>query len=369
MKKRIVITGGHLAPALAVIEELKNNKDWEIFYLGRKYSFEGEKVSSVESKIIPSLGVKFIPITTGRLQRRFSRYTIPSLLKIPIGFFQSFCYLLKIRPKAICSFGGYISVPVVFAGWILRIPILTHEQTTVFGLASKINSIFATKIAVSFPESLKYFPKNKVVLTGNPIRGEIFKVERAKWEVESGKPITYVTGGNQGAKIINRAVLEILPKLLEKYTVIHQCGDLDYKDLKFEIENLKLEQRENYILIPYVGPEDIGWVLNNADLIISRAGANIVSELAALGKPALFIPIPWSYADEQTKNAQMLVEAGTGEILPQDELSGETLLTKIETMMTNLEKYKKNASRAKALVRLDATQKIIQGINELIKKK
>ncbi|MFZ5366434.1 MAG: UDP-N-acetylglucosamine--N-acetylmuramyl-(pentapeptide) pyrophosphoryl-undecaprenol N-acetylglucosamine transferase [Patescibacteria group bacterium] len=362
--KRIVICGGHLTPAQAVIEELKKEDRWQIYYFGRKYAMEGKRVPSAESKIIPLLGIKFIPIAAGRLQRKFTRFTIPSLLRVPLGFFQSLYWLLKIRPLVICSFGGYVSVPVVLAGWLLRIPILTHEQTTVFGLASKINSFFASKIAVSFPESLKFFPKEKVILTGNPIRQEIFKIRKPSHFPlrPSPFPLIYITGGNQGAKVINRAVLEILPKLLGKYTIIHQCGELDY-------ENLKLDLRENYILTKYVGLEDIGWVLNKADLIVSRAGANIVCEIAALGKPALFIPIPWSYQDEQTKNAQMLVKAGIAEILPQKELTGPSLLNKISEMMANLEKYQRNAPEAKKLIKPDSSLKIVKELNDLSKPK
>jgi len=367
VKKRIVITGGHLAPAMAVISELKKEGGWQIYYFGRKYSLEGKTVLSVESKIVPSLGIKFIPITTGRLQRQFTRYTILSLAKIPVGFLQSLYHLLKIKPQVICSFGGYVSVPVVIVGFILRIPILTHEQTLVFGLASKINSFFASKIAVSFPESLKYFPKNKVVLTGNPIREEIFSVQHSAFSVQSGLPIIYVTGGNQGARIINRAVLEILPKLLEKYVVIHQCGDLDYEFINHKSSTINHQLRKRYFLIPFIGPAEIGWVLNQAGLVVSRAGANIVSELAALGKPVLFIPIPWSYQDEQTKNAKVLVFAGTAEILPQEKLTGKTLLLAISEMMRDLSKYQKNAPKAKKLVRLAACQKIVKELNAFTK--
>ncbi len=367
--KKIVLTGGHLAPALAVIEELKKEGGLKIYYFGRKYSLEGEKVLSAESKIIPSMGIEFIPITTGRLQRKFTRYTVPSLLKVPLGFFQSLYYLLRIKPKLVCSFGGYISVPVVIASWLLGIPILTHEQTSVFGLASKINSFFASKIAVSFSESLRYFPKDKVVLTGNPIRPEVFQIKKPSHFTlrPSCLPLIYITGGNQGSHVINMAVVEILPKLLKHYRVIHQTGERDYP----QITNYKLEiaekLRERYFISPFIDPHDIGWVLNKADLIISRAGANIVCEVAALGKPALFIPIPWVYQNEQEKNAQMLVKAGTAEILPQEKLNGEVLLTKISQMTKNLLKYKRNAKRAQEIVRLDSASRIVAELNDLVK--
>ena len=370
-KNKIVITGGHLAPALAVISELQKRGGWEIYYLSRKYAMEGTKVPAAESKVIPQMGVEYIDFNPGRLQRRFTRYTIPSLLRVPLGFAQALIIILKIKPDVICSFGGYVSVPVVLAGWLLRVPILTHEQTIVFGLASKINALFATKIAVSFPESLKHFPKNKVVLTGNPIREEIFKIKKSPQfpisirQLADQFPIIYITGGSQGAHVINLAVLEILPQLLENYTVIHQCGDLDFEFISHQSSTINHQLREHYFLASYVGSEEIGWVLNKASLIISRAGANTICEIASLGKPAIFIPIPWSYQDEQTKNAQVLVEVGMAEILPQDQLTGERLLGMIVQMTTDLDKYQKNEAKAKALVKLDAAQKLVDEIENL----
>jgi len=374
--KKIVITGGHLAPALAVISELQKRSlpagrqgDWEIYYLGRKTAMEESNTSSVESRVIPTLGVEFIPISTGRLQRRFTRYTIPSLLRIPLGFFQALVQLRRIKPDVICSFGGYVSVPVVVVGKLLRIPILTHEQTVVFGLASKINSFFADKVAVSFKESLAHFPKSKVVLTGNPIREEIFQFQKPSWfqpPVSNFQFRTiYITGGNQGSSVINSAVLEILPKLLEKFIVIHQCGDFDYGFVDETTATLGQRLKERYFLSNFVSHDEIGWVLSSANLIISRAGINTVCEIAILGRPAIFIPIPWSFQDEQAKNAKMLVEAGIAEILPQSQLSGKTLLEKISQMMENLEKYQKNAQKAKSLITLDGGKRLVDEIVSL----
>jgi len=359
MDKKIVITGGVLTPALAVIDELTRRGGWEIYYLGRKYTMEGGKTISVESIIIPERGVNFIPFSPGRLQRRFTRHTVPSLLRVPLGFFQAFWLVRKIKPEVILSFGGYVSVPVVMAGWLLRVPILTHEQTVVFGLASKINTFFAKKVAVSFPQSLAHFSKSKGVLTGNPIRKEVFKVQEPAFKIESSLPLIYVTGGNQGSHVINISLLEILPKLLEKYMIIHQSGDRDY-------ESLNQQSRKNYFLVPFIDSQDIGWVLNKASLVVSRAGANTVCELAALGKPSLFIPIPWAYMDEQTKNAQMLVETGTAEILSQEKLSGNSLFEAINSMIGKLDTYQSHSEEAKKLVVYDASKKLVEELLKIL---
>lgn len=364
--KKIVITGGHLTPALAVIQELKKRGGWEVYFIGRKYATEGSKVVSAESKIISDMGVKFFPLFTGRLQRRFTRYTIPSLFRIPLGFFQSFWLLFKIRPDVLCSFGGYVSVPVVVVGWLLRVPIITHEQTVIYGLASKINAVFANKIAVSFPRSSDFFPKNKTVFTGNPIREEILshKNQERLDLAENKKPIIYITGGNQGSQVINKAVVKVLPDILEKFRVIHQAGENNYDEIYRETKDLPQFGKE-YLLYPYLSPKEVGWVFDKANLVVSRSGANITTELAALGKPSLLIPIPWTYQDEQTKNAQMLVEAGTAEILPQSSLSGEKLLLRIKEMFGEMDIYEKNAPNSKTLVKLDSASKIVDEIEKL----
>ncbi len=170
---KVVICGGHVTCALAVIEELKKHPRMEIFFLGRLHPMEGDSSLGLEYQLISAAGIPFYPLITGRLQRKFTRYTIPSLFKIPIGFFQALFLLLKIKPDVICSFGSYLAVPPVLVGWFLQIPIITHEQTTVSGLSNKIIAKFAKIIAVSWPSSLSHFPPNKVILTGNPIRKEI----------------------------------------------------------------------------------------------------------------------------------------------------------------------------------------------------
>lgn len=368
--KKVVITGGVLTPALALIDELKTENIWEIFYFGRNTSMEGSKVLSSEAKIIPSLGVNFISFNPGRFQRQFTRYTIPSLLRVPFGFLKSFWELIKIKPQIIVSFGGYVSVPIVIAGWLLRIPVITHEQTVVFGLSSKINAFFATKIAVSFPQSLKYFPKGKTVFTGNPVRKQIFIKKQPSWfDNNIKKPLVYITGGNQGALIINIKVAEIIESLLDDYIIIHQTGEAHFQEILEKKNLLPKEKQENYFVRPYIDNDEIGWVLNCADLVISRSGANTICELALLGKPSILIPIPWTYQNEQYQNALMLKDAGTAQIISQKELSGEILLKTIKEMILNLDLYLKKAIEAKKLVKLNATLALLKEIHELASEK
>lgn len=342
---KILITGAHFTPAVAVAEELKKTKGVQIVYVGRKTTQEGDKSPSAESKVLPALGIKFIPIITGRLQRSFTIYTIPSFLKIPIGFLQAFFIILKEKPDVILSFGGYVALPPVIVGWLFSIPIIVHEQTLVSGLANKISFSFADKIAVSFPTQ-----NPKAILTGNPLRKEI--IDGVKRSHPRGVNIL-VTGGNQGSHVINLAVEKSLDKLIKIASIIHVTGDNKFKDF----ERLEKLQQERYIVKKWIG-EDWGRILKQADLVVSRAGINTLSELAYLGIPALVIPIPYLYLDEQNKNACFFQELGLARILPQSELTLKTLYENIKNMLDNLKKLKENARQAKKIIIPDSAKRV-----------
>jgi len=335
-RNKLVLTGGHAATtAVAVVEEIKSQgKDWKLYWIGVKNAIEGKKIVTLESEVLPRLGVKFLPLTTGRLQRRFTVYTIPSYLKIPIGFFQSLYYLVKIKPRAVLSFGGFASFPVVFNAKLLGIPVIVHEQTSAAGRANIASSRFATKIALARGESRKYFKGVDCVITGNPVMKEIKSVKQKNNLKET--PVIYITGGSRGSQSINNAVVVILKKLLTKYKVIHQTGGLDY--LKFSEIKQKLPQalRNNYEVFVRVNPLEISKIYSRASIIVSRAGANTVSEIMFIKRPAILIPLPISYLDEQTENAKIAKKWGIANIIPQDKLTPEKLLSSIEGLIPEL---------------------------------
>ena len=369
-----MITGGHLTPALAVIDELIKQGGWQIFFFGRQHAAEGDQTASVESKIIPDRGIPFIAIKAGRVQRQLNRYTFKSYFKIPISFFQAIYWLIRLRPDVVLSFGGYVSVPIVLAAWVLRIPVVTHEQTTVQGLATKINTYFAKKIAVSWPQTVKEFPVKKVVLTGNPIRKEIFKVNEKIWRAlkfEKDRPLVFITGGNQGSHLINMAIESALPKLVKKYNVFHQCGHLsalgDFERLGKARVKLPTRLRRRYHCKKYLNANEMGTLLNKADLVMARAGANTITELVALGKPALLIPLPWLYQDEQTKNAQMLFEMGMAEILLQKNLSPGALNQAVDKLIKDSDKYKQKGVQAKKIIKRDAAKRIVSLVERAVR--
>lgn len=344
---KILVTGAHFTPAVAVLEEIKKYPNVQVVYVGRKTTLEGDRTASVESQIFPSLGVKFIPIVTGRLQRAFTIYTIPSLLKIPIGFLQALLIILSEKPDVILSFGGYVAVPLVITGWLLSVPVIVHEQTLVSGLANKISSWFAEKIALSFPDTTG---EEKVILTGNPIRQIIKNTQTKK---SRGLPVILITGGNQGSHAINLAVEESLGQLIKITSVVHVTGDNKYKDF----ERLKSRQTNNYQVKKWIDKE-WGEVLSKADLVISRAGINTLSELAYLEKPALVVPIPYLYGDEQNKNAKFFAKLGLAKILPQSQLSGDNLLKNITSMLKDLPNLKEKAKDAKKVIIPDAAKRL-----------
>ena len=364
---KVAICGGHLTPALAIISELKKQNVDNIVFIGRSKAMEGDPSPSAESVVISNLGLKFYAIPVGRLQRRFTRYTIPSLLKAPLGVAAALMILSQERPDLVISFGSYVALPVVLAAWVLGIPSITHEQTVKGGLANKIISYFAKKIALSWPDSLELFPREKCVVTGNPIRGEILNLKKKR----TSRPAIFITGGNQGAHSVNEAVLEIIEPLLEKYEVFHQTGGAeryhDYEMITARVATLAQRLQRRYVAAKWLNSTDVAEVYAKTTLLVGRSGANTVSEVAALGIPSLFIPLPWAGGGEQDKNARMLENLGAAIVLPQDRLTPMRLLSAINAMINDLPKYRQAAKEAKKLINPVAAQIFVKEALKLVK--
>ncbi len=350
---RIIICGGHLSPALAVIERLP--KEDKVIVMGRKHAFEEDTALSLEYQTMTSRNIPFISLMTGRLQRHFSRHTIPSLLKTPYGLIQAYIGLRTLRPDVVLSFGGYVAVPVAIAAKLLRIPIVVHEQTLEAGASNIFVGKFARKICISWESSAPFFPASKTVLTGNPVRKYPISntpastVKRGEQlPIPNGEdPLLYITGGSSGSHAINELVEGALEKLIKKYRIIHQTGDAKlYGDFDRLIEKRESlgEEKDRYIVTKFVKPEEVAQILEKADLIISRSGMNTVTELLYFEKPSLLIPLPISQNNEQGKNAQMLKDAGLSEIMDQQSLTPDILSQKIQTMMENIDTYKTKVS-------------------------
>ncbi len=328
--KKIIITGTHLTPAIELINQLKEDSiNWDIYYIGRNYNSHEKTTPSIESVSIPKLGEKFYGFDSGKLDRRWLPNTIAGIPLTVKSLFQIYKLIQKIKPDVVVSFGGYISVPVIFNSYLQKIPSITHEQTSTLSLSTKINSKFTNKIALSFPTNTN---NNKYVVTGNLLRREIFNNKSAFFEKQKIKlPIIFVTGGNQGSAILNQKIIDILPKLTDKYFVIHQTGSQNYSPSK------------NYLPISFI--EDIGWILNHANIIIGRAGANTCQEIIALNKKSILIPLKVSQQDEQNKNAILVKQKLPNTIIIfEKDLNSNTLLKSIETLINTKQISKTKSS-------------------------
>ena len=345
--RKIVVVGGHHTPALAVIKSLQDEAPkcslrLHFFWIGHRFSMWADRRDSAEYRDVKSLGLPFFDLQAGKFHNTLHPL---KLARIPLGFLQAFLYLTIIRPQLVISFGGYLAVPVVISAWLIRVPVVTHEQTTVAGTASLLIAKFARRIFVSFPTSIRFFPKGKTALVGNPLRDEIF-IDRGLFDLGHGKRTIYITGGKQGSHVINRFVGDNLERLLSYCNVIHQCGSSsvhdDYSILSTLAQRLPTAVQGSYLLKDFFVPEEIGSVFARASVIVSRSGANTIYEIGALGKPALLIPIPWSSHQEQLSNARFL--AGGGAIvLEEQELNEERFFASLERIFSSYDQFKSRA--------------------------
>ncbi|MCX6794276.1 MAG: UDP-N-acetylglucosamine--N-acetylmuramyl-(pentapeptide) pyrophosphoryl-undecaprenol N-acetylglucosamine transferase [Candidatus Gottesmanbacteria bacterium] len=366
-KHTIVITGGHITPAIALIDALKVKNDSTVVFIGRKHAIEGSREPSFEYQLIKEKGIRFVSITTGRLQRQFTRHTIPSLLKIPIGCIQAYIYCFKEHPSLIVSFGGYVGLPVAVAGWLCRIPVITHEQTRVAGLANRIIARIAKRVCVTFPETVGHFPKGKAVYTGLPMRSALFTPpKKAPFSLDIQQyPLMYVTGGGTGAQSLNRLLFPILPALLREHSIVHQVGDTSLPEAQKIRAALPTEYKDRYVVQSYIPLPALSWVLSHTSLVLGRSGANTVMELAALGKVALLVPLPWSGGNEQQENAIWLASYGGAIVLNQNELTPRLFEKKIETVWANIRSLQLRADACASGIPRNGTERLLTEIEHI----
>lgn len=338
---KIVVTGGHIAPALAVIEALPKNV--EVVFVGRKFTFEGDSTASFEYREITKRGIPFFHLQSGRLQRSITRHTIPSLFRLPNGVRQARTLLKEISPDVVLSFGGYVGLPMVTAAATLRIPSVIHEQTTRAGFANRFTARFAAKVCISFETSRTFFPEKKTVLTGNPLRKDI--LENKKSNTKSVLPLIYITGGSGGSHAINLLVRAHLQELLAISSVIHQTGDAgdfkDYEQLVALRSTLPKILQDRYIVKKFLFSGEAASAMSSSDLVVGRSGINTVSELIYFEKPALCIPLPTGQRGEQEQNALLLTALGLGRMLRQ-ETADALFVAQIKEMLNDLSGFRLN---------------------------
>lgn len=368
-KKRLyMFTGGHVTPALATIEELlKTRSRAQIAFVGRKYAIEGSRTISEEYRIMRERNIRFITLTAGRFKREGGLRVLTSLLKVPVGLIQAFWIVHTVRPDVIVSFGGYVALPVVVTGWLMRIPAITHEQTRRPGLANRIISRLSRHTCTSFPDAESRIGlSGPITHTGLPIRERIFSNEQFmpfKFPSKT-RPLIFIVGGSTGSVSINTVVYDALPALVRMYSVVHQTGQLSFTKAR-ERKSALSTGTEYYIPVPYLDEPDYAALLSRADLIVGRSGANTVMEIAAAGKAAVFIPLPWASENEQYYNAEFLRKAGSAVILPQHKLTSDSLVRTIRETLDNIDAHRASASTVASDIPHDGAKRFVSVIESL----
>lgn len=339
-------TGGHIYPALAIIDKLKERvKDLEVLYIGTS--------DRMEAQIVPKKGIDFLAIDLKGLNR-----------KKPLANFKVLKYYLKAlkklkkvikgyNPDLVIGVGGYITLPVCKTAKSLGYKVFIHEQNSIPGLSNKLLAKQADLIGVSLEKSLKSFPKDKTVYTGNPCSEKVLDdklVSREKILLKDMKTILVVMG-SMGSMTVNKAMKEILPKFKDKdYQVIFVSGKNYYEDFK------ALNLPENVYVYDYL--DNMSSFLKHSDLIVSRAGATTISEITVLGLPSILIPSPYVTHNHQYENAKVLEEAGASVLLEEKDLSADSLIEAIEGILNNKKKYDIMTKSNKKLGIKDSASKI-----------
>lgn len=349
MAKRIVLTGGgtagHCTPNLALIPHLKK-AGYEIAYIG--------SINGIERKLVADYDIIYYAIETGKLRRYFDAKNFSDPFRVIKGYSEAARYLKEFKPNIVFSKGGYVAVPVVRAAHTLHIPCIIHESDMSPGLANKLCTGCACKICCNFPETMRELPEDKTILTGTPIREELFHGDKEKGLALCGfdhsRPVLMVTGGSQGAASVNKAVRSHLEELLQDFQIVHLCG-------KDKQDNLLLT-KPGYRQFEYV-KDEMKDLYAMSDIVISRAGANAICELLALKKPNLLVPLPTGRGDQKL-NAASFKEQGYSMVVSDDDLP-DVLIEKVHELYKEKDTYIAAMSKSS---QTDSTRIIMNLIEE-----
>lgn len=361
-------SGGHFYPLMAVAGALMAMADQEkIAVMSVSYMAE----NYYDKNVLLQNGVTFKKIYAGKMRRYFSFINIIDAIKIIPGIVKSLIIMYFNFPDVVFSKGGHESFPPVLAARILGVPIIIHESDAIPGKSNVWAGKFAKRIAVSFAESAKYFSEDKVAFTGNPIRKEFFirDVLGAKefFKLEENVPIILILGGSLGSQNINDNVLDILPDLLEKYQIIHQCGKNNYNSCTGRVSLIleKSSTKNKYKLFSSLNFDEMRMAYGSADLVVSRAGAGSIFEIAASGLPSIVIPLRGSAQEHQRENAYAYAKTGSAVVLEEDNLKPHILKSEIDRLLGDKEELVKMSESAKKFAKPNASETIAREIIRL----
>ena len=353
-------TGGHLFPAIATAQEFKRQlPGTEVLFVGTRRKMDSGSLEAYgfAGRSILSYGVK------GKNIIQLAK----AVAALPLSYVQAVAILREFRPDIVFGVGGYVTGPVVAAAKSIGIPTIIHEQNSVPGLANRKLGKIVDRICLSLPGSAQYFPKDKTVHTGNPVRKRILDLLKNNrgGKKTAEKPTMLVLGGSQGASGVNRLVMEafLSPEhnLSSRLNLIHQTGE---RDLKMVIDGYKKAGVRVNVKPFFTRMEK---VYEQSDFLVSRAGATTLSEIAVLGKPAVLIPYPHAADDHQTKNAEFYVQGGGAIMYQEKELTGSLLATAIAELVSDKEKLESMGRAMTELSWPDAPEKIVACCLELLK--
>ncbi|MHA6763348.1 UDP-N-acetylglucosamine--N-acetylmuramyl-(pentapeptide) pyrophosphoryl-undecaprenol N-acetylglucosamine transferase [Streptacidiphilus sp. PAMC 29251] len=363
-------TGGHTYPALTAVRALAarlatHGRTLEVLWVGT--------AGSLEERVAAGEGIAFAPVATGKIRRSSNPLKMLSVAnakdmgRVPLGAAQARAIVSDFRPDVVLGTGGYVAVPIGLAARVCRVPLVIHEQTVRLGLANKALARAAARVAVSSEASLPLLPasaRRTAVVTGNPVRPEVLTGSADKavaalglYRFDRRLPTVYVTGGAQGARQINQAVGTVLPWLLERANVVHQCGPTAVEGLAAQAAALSEELADRYFLTGFVGPE-LPDVLALADVVVSRSGAGTIAEITALGKASVLVPLATSAGNEQAHNAAHLQQAGAAVALL-GEVTPETLREAVAHLLADPARRAEVARQARAHGRPEATELLV----------
>lgn len=357
-------TGGHFFPILAVIRELKEIAeekrvlDAELFYMGP---------DEFGRDLLKHEGVTSIAISTGKFRRYLSLQNMIDALKVPVGIFQAVWNMFLVMPDVIFSKGGYGAFPAVVAGIIFRIPIIIHESDAIPGKTNAFTAKFAKRVGVAFAQTAEFFPKEKTALVGIPIRKRILggsrENAREHFDIFSAHPTVGFIGASQGSQKINDTVLSVLKELTDEFEVIHQTGEKNQQQVKEEAAViLEFAHKERYHLAGFLDEPAMRDFYAASDVIVSRASASSIFEIAAWGKPSILIPLPHAAQDHQRSNAYAYAASGGAVVIEEQNLTAHILLSEIKKIIGNREKMKQMSFGAQKFSRIDAAAIIAKEI-------
>lgn len=361
-------SGGHVYPLIAVARALQERAVGKNIQLELLMMGEGDfiKKAAEENKI------PYQKISAGKLRRYFSTESLIDLFKIPVSIIQSLWHIFWFMPDAVFSKGGYGSVAPAIVARIFFIPVFIHESDSIPGLANSMIGKMAETVFLSFKTAEKHFEGTKVVFTGNPTRKSLFQGDknaaREYFDLHETRPTILVIGGSQGAKVINDVITSSLVVMTQRFNVIHQCGESQFESVKKDVDTILKEGTQQYAapvkvyyrFYPYFDEKQLSLAYSMADIIVSRAGANSLFEIAQLGKPAIIIPITDSPSNHQYLNAFEFSLSG-GYLMTEANLNRESLMREIETLL-NPENYAKISEKIKMFATPDAADKIAEAI-------